>query len=243
MFKTFAALLLLAAAAAPASAALFVSGDYNIVDVIADSAPNQQFFRNIVDGKTVVVQESTAYSFKGVDLVNFYNGAGFSASLLGTAASVSAINLAGVDLFIGFAPDDAYTADEVTAMRDFLDGGGNILFTGDNDYFTQLNADINAALVGLGSGLAIVPDSLGPGFNDATLQGPSRYLDGTACFQFASVSRVTGGLGLFGTNDDNITFLAVEGATVPEPASWAMLIAGFGLTGAVMRRRRNAVAA
>jgi hypothetical protein len=25
--------------------------------------------------------------------------------------------------------------------------------------------------------------------------------------------------------------------TVPEPASWAMLIAGFGLTGAMMRRR------
>ena len=31
-------------------------------------------------------------------------------------------------------------------------------------------------------------------------------------------------------------------AGVPEPASWAMLIAGFGLTGSAMRRRR-AVAA
>jgi hypothetical protein len=30
--------------------------------------------------------------------------------------------------------------------------------------------------------------------------------------------------------------------TVPEPGSWAMLIAGFGLTGAVMRRRRAAIA-
>jgi hypothetical protein len=30
---------------------------------------------------------------------------------------------------------------------------------------------------------------------------------------------------------------------VPEPANWAMLIAGFGLTGAVMRRRRMAIAA
>jgi PEP-CTERM motif len=28
-------------------------------------------------------------------------------------------------------------------------------------------------------------------------------------------------------------------AAVPEPASWAMLIAGFGLTGAAMRRRRT----
>jgi hypothetical protein len=31
--------------------------------------------------------------------------------------------------------------------------------------------------------------------------------------------------------------------TVPEPGSWAMLIAGFGLTGAVMRRRRTLAAA
>jgi hypothetical protein len=30
---------------------------------------------------------------------------------------------------------------------------------------------------------------------------------------------------------------------VPEPASWAMLIAGFGLTGAAMRRRRTAALA
>lgn len=30
---------------------------------------------------------------------------------------------------------------------------------------------------------------------------------------------------------------------VPEPASWAMLIAGFGLTGAAMRRRRTVAAA
>ncbi|WP_426162889.1 PEPxxWA-CTERM sorting domain-containing protein [Sandarakinorhabdus sp. DWP1-3-1] len=33
------------------------------------------------------------------------------------------------------------------------------------------------------------------------------------------------------------------GGAVPEPASWAMLIAGFGLTGAAMRRRRVARAA
>lgn len=32
-------------------------------------------------------------------------------------------------------------------------------------------------------------------------------------------------------------------AAVPEPASWALMIAGFGLTGAALRRRRIAVAA
>ena len=34
--------------------------------------------------------------------------------------------------------------------------------------------------------------------------------------------------------------IAFESTNVPEPASWAMLIAGFGLTGAAMRRRRMA---
>jgi hypothetical protein len=34
-----------------------------------------------------------------------------------------------------------------------------------------------------------------------------------------------------------------SGAVVPEPASWALLIAGFGLVGAVARRRRVAAAA
>ena len=38
--------------------------------------------------------------------------------------------------------------------------------------------------------------------------------------------------------------LSTPPATVPEPAAWAMLIAGFGLTGAAMRRRgARAVAA
>ena len=32
-------------------------------------------------------------------------------------------------------------------------------------------------------------------------------------------------------------------SAVPEPASWAMLIAGFGLTGAALRRRRMAAVA
>ena len=33
-------------------------------------------------------------------------------------------------------------------------------------------------------------------------------------------------------------FLTQTTASVPEPASWALLIVGFGLTGAVLRRRR-----
>ncbi|MDO6416841.1 PEPxxWA-CTERM sorting domain-containing protein [Sphingomonas sp. BIUV-7] len=40
----------------------------------------------------------------------------------------------------------------------------------------------------------------------------------------------------------NPSALPVPGASVPEPAGWALMIAGFGLTGAAMRRRRARVA-
>ncbi len=52
----------------------------------------------------------------------------------------------------------------------------------------------------------------------------------------------------YNTNVDLLTYnrstaqIAFDLTNVPEPSSWAMLIAGFGLTGAAMRRRRSAAA-
>lgn len=56
---------------------------------------------------------------------------------------------------------------------------------------------------------------------------------------------ITWGPDAFNVGIDNVTFTSdVDGgSTVPEPASWALLIAGFGLTGAAMRRRRIAAVA
>jgi PEP-CTERM motif len=58
-----------------------------------------------------------------------------------------------------------------------------------------------------------------------------------------------------GSGSDTITFysrndpgylgldlVSVQGPGVPEPAAWSMMLLGFGGLGAVMRRRRNAVA-
>ncbi|NJC35214.1 hypothetical protein GGR88_002728 [Sphingomonas jejuensis] len=42
---------------------------------------------------------------------------------------------------------------------------------------------------------------------------------------------------------DNIRLSDVAAAAVPEPATWAMMIGGFGLVGGAMRRRRTLVAA
>lgn len=53
----------------------------------------------------------------------------------------------------------------------------------------------------------------------------------------------------YNTSVDLLTYnkttaqIAFESTNVPEPHAWAMLIAGFGLTGAAMRRRRSAIKA
>lgn len=51
------------------------------------------------------------------------------------------------------------------------------------------------------------------------------------------------GLPVHSLSVSNLTFQVQELTGVPEPSNWAMLIAGFGLTGAAMRRRRGQVAA
>lgn len=45
-----------------------------------------------------------------------------------------------------------------------------------------------------------------------------------------------------GLDNVMLTYDGVRGGAVPEPSTWAMMIAGFGLAGATLRRRRTAIA-
>lgn len=96
-------------------------------------------------------------------------------------------------------------------------------------------------------------DNFGPG----TLVATGNYLyssftDKIVSYEFIvphtastfSLSLSAGGSGFqFGSDESwGIDNFSMSAQAVPEPASWAMLIAGFGLTGAAMRRRRTAIA-
>lgn len=259
MIKTLSSAIVAAAitasAAAPASAAVFVAGDSNIymtltTQLLPSANPgNQAFFRNILDGGTkAVVQFGLVQTTVSPTFVSgYYSTLGVSTTTLAAAATVTAADLNGASLFITALPARSYTSAEISTIANFVAGGGNLLVSGEHNSFTSWNNNANALLTGIGSGMQIVPDLLDANnLFVAQPQSTSHYLTGTAGFLFGATSRVSGGTGLFGTQSTNQTMLAVEGAIeppvagVPEPASWAMLISGFGLVGTVLRRRRHA---
>ncbi len=72
-----------------------------------------------------------------------------------------------------------------------------------------------------------------------TLVGRMRFYDTPNPLSYYAYSYEGSYLNM-GAEAFGVRVLGDVGGGVPEPASWALLIAGFGLTGAAMRRRRNA---
>jgi hypothetical protein len=76
----------------------------------------------------------------------------------------------------------------------------------------------------------------------ATNPGAHNHVDVASAF-FADGIRLRWGPNGYDVGMDNIAFevRAIPGAAVPEVSTWAMMIAGFGLTGAALRNRRRKV--
>ncbi|KAB7646622.1 DUF4394 domain-containing protein [Polymorphobacter fuscus] len=77
---------------------------------------------------------------------------------------------------------------------------------------------------------------------DIVTQGGNNVAFAQSADRFLSVDLGTGMLSQIGTTDRSLFALTAAGA-VPEPTSWAMMIAGFGLVGAASRRNRRTMVA
>lgn len=86
---------------------------------------------------------------------NFYNTYGGHTST-NAGSSIAGVNLAGVELLWAVQPANAYTANELNIMGNFLAGGGRIAFMGEHGtYAPDENNRINAALSALGATISI----------------------------------------------------------------------------------------
>ena len=104
------------------------------------------------------------------------------------------------------------------------------------------NANINGLLQGIGSSIRL--NQVTEGFGDQFATGgeisANPLTAGITNFGYGRTTTVSGGTTLF-LNDSGNAFVASEAiAAVPEPATWAMMLLGFGTIGGAARyRRRN----
>lgn len=112
---------------------------------------------------------------------------------------------------------DSNTSPNQNALVDILFGG--------SDPFSENGGDVAASLL---TATTLGVNDWSSWSGDVTL-GAGSYL-----IRFAE----TDNQGFFQLGVDNVS---VIGGAVPEPASWAMMLGGFGLVGGALRRRRASV--
>jgi hypothetical protein len=92
----------------------------------------------------------------------------------------------------------------------------------------------------------VAPAAFGPAWRTASLASTAPDLDDTITFTALSAGSLRAIIGT--DSNDNIGPLLTAVtlatlATIPEPASWSLMILGFGGAGAILRRRRTAAGA
>lgn len=129
-------------------------------------------------------------------------------------------------------------AAQITGATDFSLALGNFLFTGADDPAGGAIQYHNSHFNGFAYSSDF--DYLNVGYNFTISGGTFSIIQRDTFQQFVG--------GFINIGDNNVTGktpftppppIGTGGGGVPEPASWALMITGFGLAGAVLRRRRR----
>jgi len=224
-----AAMIALAAGAAHAQNLItnggFETGDFTGWSTNVQSGSSGNLYVHANDGTSVPSSLPTAVNPIGGNFfaVTDQSGPGsYSLTQAFTLSSSGTVNIS-FDLFA-----NNYAGNTYANGRDFTVSPNenevvDILKAG-ADAFTNDPNDIVAVLFGPGTAAS----------SWGTVNASLNLAAGNYVFRFAETdnqSNFTAGL-------DNVS---VIGGAVPEPASWAMMLGGFGLVGGAMRRRRTAV--
>jgi hypothetical protein len=197
---------------APASAAnLLINGDFEASTSQTTTPPG---WTNIGHADGVIAY--SAFNTPAYDGEYYYDIGGFGSPLpaLGDGIQQTVATVAGeaYTLTFGYSGENTFGA---TTILDVMIGS----------VLTQLT------IVADGSGVFQKP------FTTTSINYVATGASTTISFTINSSTNL-------GNNDpllDKIIFDGAVGGAVPEPATWAMMILGFGLVGTAMRRRKTAV--
>jgi hypothetical protein len=148
---------------------------------------------------------------------NFYNSYGGHTSQI--ISTLDAGSLAGVNLLWAVQPADAYTGSELSAMANFLAGGGRIAFMGEHGFFAPSeNNRINSALSSLGATIQIQNLAPDAGFRSASVADgqihPHALTTGVSTYQYACFAPLivsgTAQVLMTGEDDPNQVMMAYQ---------------------------------
>jgi hypothetical protein len=211
------ALVALACAAVPATATTLVvdSGTRIQTMSFAGGVFGQSFIAPGTDLQSIGVQFATLNPTAAQDSVTITvrEGAGLTGAVLGSSTIVP-VN-------VGRNDPKVFTD---------IDFTGVTLVSGASYTFTLVN---NGS--GPRNGILFGPSLIDPPFGQVF--GPDAYADGDLLFSGSAFSPCR----TLDRCDLNFRVTATT-AVIPEPASWALMIAGFGLVGGTLRRRAQQAA-
>lgn len=211
------------------------------VNAGADEGSNASLYQNILgDSASVLFSREDEQQD---DTLTFYNAqAGVSATE--SAATITSALLANVDLlvvtaFFNNAID--YAASEITAMADFLSGGGDILVVLEANENSALLDSYNDLLTGLGSDIQYTGDRVVANATDDSLEG-TIISSAADSFTVSAYNTLSGGSSV-AFDAAGGTFVAVQVidsvAAVPLPATLPLLAFALGGVGFAARRKRG----
>jgi hypothetical protein len=202
------------------------------------------------------------------NLTSYINAQGAAAGSLSDTTLVSSSTALLLNLRLNGSAATALSATEVTNLQAFIASGKRVLIIGENSSSFSgwdqsfINAVGNSAtyspIVTNGSVTPVVTNSLTAGVTSVAIGGGGSVLGGTELFSqnvaatfgasdnvllvmdVNALSNNSGGTDQFQKNI--ATWLGGSVASdVPEPASWAMMLVGFGTIGFGMRSRQRKV--
>lgn len=136
-----------------------------------------------------------------------------------------------------YTPQTGFPNIDGDTLGNFSSDGSGDFFSPFTISFTTVQTDAAFAMVSNGSSYlfeALLANAVVDSFNAAIMSNSPNNFYGFTGLSFDSIrfTNLDGDFWLV----DNVQI----GSLVPEPASWAMMIAGFGLMGVAMRRRAKA---